>query len=77
MQVIISPYKLFNDITSLLIAPRVIARAIVFETDIAYYSHTYIFSGGSTGKLSVYRSTGVSKKKVFKIPANDELTPSP
>jgi hypothetical protein len=57
MQAILGPHKLLDDITSLLIAPSVIVRAIVFKTDMARYGHTYIFSGGSAGKLSVHGST--------------------
>jgi hypothetical protein len=76
-QAILGPHKLLDDITSLLIAPSVIVRAILFKTNMARYGHTYIFSGGSAGKLSVHGSTGASKKKVFEIPANDELSPSP
>jgi hypothetical protein len=77
MQAILGLHKLFDDITSLLIVPSVIVRAIVFETDMARYGHTYIFSGGNAGKLSVHGSIGASKKKVFEIPADDELSPSP
>jgi hypothetical protein len=57
MQAILGPHKLLDDITSLLIAPSVIVRAIVFKTDMARYGHRYIFSGGSAGKLSVHGST--------------------
>ena len=68
--------ELFDDLPSLRIAPSVVARATVFETDMARYGHTYIFSGGSTEKLSVQGTTGASKKKAVAIPANDTLSPS-
>jgi hypothetical protein len=77
LQAIFGSHKLFDDITSLRIAPSVVVRATVFETDMARYGHTYIFSGSSAGKLSVHGDTGASKKKVFAIPAKDGLSPSP
>lgn len=54
--------ELFEDLPSLRIAPSAMARAMVFETDMARYGHTYIFSGGDKGGLSTSGTLGVSKK---------------
>ena len=67
MQAILGPHKLFDEITSLLIAPSVVVRAIVFETDMARYGHTYIFSGGSAGKLLCMGVPEQARKRYLKF----------
>jgi hypothetical protein len=48
---------------------------MVFETDMARYGHTYIFSGGDTTRLSTSETLGVGEKIEFTTRLEDQLTP--
>jgi hypothetical protein len=65
--------ELFESLPSLRIAPNAMARTMVFETDMARYGHTYIFSGGDTTRLSMSETLGVGRKREITTRPDDQL----
>jgi hypothetical protein len=65
--------ELFESLPSLRIAPSAMARTMVFETDMAQYGHTYIFSGADKGTQFMSEIHGISKKMELATRSGDEL----
>jgi hypothetical protein len=65
--------ELFESLPSLRIAPSAMARAMVFETDMAQYGHTYVFSDEDKGGLSASGTLAARKKMEIATRPDDQL----